>query len=239
MVDKKISVSEQVANLKTKSALLYLHILPHLDDAGVLAGSARVIKGLCVPMRDDINAVEVGEAMSEMVILKLAKIITIENQDYYWFPTFWKYQTLKKDRQPIVSFPFKCEEKPHQSWEKLFNFFKEITGLEDIGIQEEDDGNQLDTEDKIRKDKRREDRIVENKDIYGEFSKVFLTKDEYKKLVEKLGENNTKILITELDTGIASKGYKYKSHYATILNWANRKITDHKRQLTAKGKAII
>lgn len=59
------------------------------------------------------------------------------------------------------------------------------------------------------------------KDIYGEFSNILLAKTEYGKLIEKFGTEKTSELIERLSSGIASKGYKYKSHYATILNWDN------------------
>lgn len=52
---------------------------------------------------------------------------------------------------------------------------------------------------------------------------VLLTDQEYSKLVELFGEDGTKQKIDALNTGIMSKGYKYKSHYHTILNWERRK----------------
>jgi hypothetical protein len=54
---------------------------------------------------------------------------------------------------------------------------------------------------------------------YGEFENVYLSDLEYKKLSEKYGEIKTKEFIENLSSGIASKGYHYKSHYATILTW--------------------
>ena len=50
---------------------------------------------------------------------------------------------------------------------------------------------------------------------------VFLTNDEYNKLVDKFGENITKDKIEELSLYIKSQGKenKYKDHYATILAW--------------------
>lgn len=60
------------------------------------------------------------------------------------------------------------------------------------------------------------------KDIYGEFKNVLLTKEEHQKLTDKFGETKALALIERLSAGIASKGYKYKSHYATILNWNNK-----------------
>ena len=48
---------------------------------------------------------------------------------------------------------------------------------------------------------------------------VLLTEDEYKKLIDKFGEDIAKDKIEELNNSIMSKGYKYKSHYYTILCW--------------------
>ena len=89
--------------------------------------------------------------------------------------------------------------------------------------------------DKIREDKIREDKIRHTK--YGELENVKLTPEEYQKLVDLMGEKNVKILILDLDTYIASKGVRYKSHYATIQSWARRK--NQEMQNKSKGKRII
>jgi hypothetical protein len=68
-----------------------------------------------------------------------------------------------------------------------------------------------------------------NKGFYGEFKTVKLTAEEYEKVVEKLGTATANELITELDSYIASKGAKYKSHYATLLAWARRKGIDTRK----------
>jgi hypothetical protein len=57
--------------------------------------------------------------------------------------------------------------------------------------------------------------------VYGEFDNVELTDEEHRKLTERFGVDLPQ-LIENLSSGIASKGYKYKSHYATLLNWARR-----------------
>lgn len=72
---------------------------------------------------------------------------------------------------------------------------------------------------------------------YGEFQNVKLTDEEYNKLVEKLGESNTKVMIEELSTYMASKKTKYVSHYATIQGWARRKVQEH--TLKNKTRTII
>ena len=55
---------------------------------------------------------------------------------------------------------------------------------------------------------------------YGQFENVLLTDDEYEKLKSRFPDYETKI--ENLSSYIASKGAKYKSHYATILNWSRK-----------------
>ena len=55
-------------------------------------------------------------------------------------------------------------------------------------------------------------------DIYGEFKNVKLTKEEY----HKLEQANLLPYIEKLSSYMASKNKKYKSHYATILNWSRK-----------------
>lgn len=70
---------------------------------------------------------------------------------------------------------------------------------------------------------------TDNKDIYGEFKNVLLTKDEYAKLKEKgLLEyiNTLSTYIEQIGTTAANK--KYKSHYAVILNWSRKDRSEKK-----------
>lgn len=55
-------------------------------------------------------------------------------------------------------------------------------------------------------------------DIYGEFKNVKLSKEEY----HKLEQANLLPYIEKLSSYMASKNKKYKSHYATILNWSRK-----------------
>lgn len=104
------------------------------------------------------------------------------------------------------------------------------------------DDNEVIQNDNDRVDKIREEEIRIEKNIYGEFKNVLLTPEEYQKLILKLGDKNTNFLIEELSGYIKSLGkkgeLKYKDHYATIQNWARRKIVEHINKPT-KGKQII
>jgi len=82
----------------------------------------------------------------------------------------------------------------------------------------------------ITKESKVKERKDNLKEIYKEkthhkkqfFDFVYLTDEEYKKLIEKFGENMTEQYIEKLNNYIGSKGKKYKSHYHTILNWSNK-----------------
>lgn len=58
-----------------------------------------------------------------------------------------------------------------------------------------------------------------SKKKHGEFDNVLLTEEEFEKLKAKFPADYEK-RINALSGYIASKGTKYKSHYATILNWS-------------------
>ncbi len=64
---------------------------------------------------------------------------------------------------------------------------------------------------------------------YGEFQNVLLTDEEYQKLQDRFKATIIE-KIENLSTGIASRGYKYKSHYATLLNWERLEAKRQKEQ---------
>ena len=55
----------------------------------------------------------------------------------------------------------------------------------------------------------------------GEFKNVLITEEELEKLKERF-PYDWKDKINNLSAYIASKGKRYKSHYATILTWARK-----------------
>ena len=65
---------------------------------------------------------------------------------------------------------------------------------------------------------------------YPEFANVNkMTEEQHHKLIERFGEERTKDMVENLSLYIASKGDKYKDHYATILSWEkkDRKEASH------------
>ena len=67
---------------------------------------------------------------------------------------------------------------------------------------------------------------------FGEFHNVMLTEEEQLRLYEKV--DNAAELIEELSQYLASSGRRYKSHYATLLNWSRR----HSEEAAPKQKFL-
>ena len=70
----------------------------------------------------------------------------------------------------------------------------------------------------IKKDKKDKKYIMP---AIGEFGNVYLTEEELEKLKERF-PYDWQVRIERLSEYVASKGKRYKSHYATILSWANK-----------------
>lgn len=83
---------------------------------------------------------------------------------------------------------------------------------------------QNDTNKNVKKGKnvKNKEKACAEKKAYGEFKKVLLSDEEKSKLKEKFGSTKALKLVTDLDRYIESVGRKYKSHYATLLNWERR-----------------
>lgn len=70
----------------------------------------------------------------------------------------------------------------------------------------------------IINDSLKEKKYKKEKFRFGEFKNVLLSEEELEKLKQRFSDY--KLRIEKLSNYIASKGDRYKSHYATILNWA-------------------
>jgi uncharacterized protein YdaU (DUF1376 family) len=73
-------------------------------------------------------------------------------------------------------------------------------------------GNENENENKDKTKDKTKDKVL-HLDV------VLLTDIEYQKLITKYGKQSTEKAIEILNNAIMSKGYKYKSHYHTIIGW--------------------
>lgn len=154
MIDKKISVSEQVANMPIEAQLIFTWMIPHADDFGLLPYSPRTIKALVIPMHD-ITAEDVGIHLETMVKNNLLRVFEYNGKKYYKINNFSQHQTLKKDRQPQTILEVQLLEDHKENWEKISKLVQE----EDKSEELEDSGFQMVPEPKGTETKRTEENI--------------------------------------------------------------------------------
>lgn len=106
-------------------------------------------------------------------------------------------------------------------------------------------------ESKVNKSKVNKSRVEESieaapspspKQHFGEFENVLLTDEEFQKLVGRFTAQGAAARIERLSTYLASSGKRYKNHYATILNWAQKDRASERKpepKSLASKKAIF
>ena len=81
-------------------------------------------------------------------------------------------------------------------------------------------------------------RTTQPQNSYGEFNNVKMTTAEFEKLVQAEGAERANALIEELSSYLASSGKRYKSHYATLLNWGRRKDKEGEKKADNAPKSF-
>jgi len=196
MLSKRISQSKKVNRLPLKAQVVWTWTIPYLDDYGCYTGDSEDIKTEVFPKNKKISQRDIEKALGIEAEAGLIVWYSIGNgQLVQQYQNFDDFQTFKSDRPRLSEYP---QYQPNN---------KDIIPV----------GNQKIPEGSLSKVKLREENLSKEKSKYMEF--VFLTEEEHKKLVSKFGEEGTRKRIKALNDGIGSKGYKYKSHYHTILVW--------------------
>ena len=209
-IDPDIWKSEQVVDLPVEARLLFIGMISQADDEGRLKGSTFALKMSIFPA-DSCDQGMIKQWRDAIINNRLVALYSANGTEYLWIPNFKKHQYMTK------SFPSKLPEPPPDVINQLLTSYQPIC-VSDITITNTNTNKERGSGGEKRKTKK----AVGTKKQYGEFNNVLLTDTEHKKLVERFGEGRVEQLIKGLSRGIESKGYKYQSHYATILNWAER-----------------
>lgn len=212
MFTKQIIDSDAFMNMPVSSRELYFQLNMRGDDDGFVNAPKNIVR-MCGASEDDLKLL----MMKKFVIGFESGIIVIKH---------WRmHNTLQTDRYRETVYK---EEKAMLEINENKSYSLKKSDMETNCLQ---DGNRVYPQSSI--DKNRQDKIrqeddehthadesvsdskKETKKAYGEFKSVRLTDDEY----EKIKSQDLLPYIDRLDAYIASQGKRYKSHYATILNW--------------------
>ena len=221
MFSLKIVDSDLFLDMPLSSQCLYFHLSMRADDDGFVNNPKKIIK-------------IIGANEDDLKILIVKGFVIVFDQGIIVI-THWKINNfIRKDRyKPTMYIEqkqqlYQTENGAYISEEKVCCHLVDqrlSSGQPSIGK------GRLD---KVSIDKGREGEIEKDKKytpiFYGEFKNVRLSKEEYKKLKEKLN-SHTDIMINKLSRYMESRGKNYQNHYATILNW----YEEDKEKLTQKG----
>lgn len=209
MFSKHITDSDAFTDMPPTSQLLYFYLNMEADDDGFVSNPRKVMKML-------------GSADDDYKILIAKRFILIFESGVCVIKHWLIHNLIRNDRYI----------------ETKYTDEKNSLEIKDNRAYTES-GNQMATIGKpsIGKVSIGKDRL--DKNIYGEFENVYLKEIEYSKLVDRIGESNTKIMVEKLSRYIQSKGKDpYKDHYATILQWTDKKIEDNQSKLKGKERTI-
>ena len=212
MFTQKIIDSDAFLDMPLSTQALYFHLNMRADDDGFINNPKRIQRTIGAS-DDDLKLL----IAKRFVICFESGVIVIKH---------WRmHNTLRKDRYNPTQY---------QDEYKTLKIKDNSAYTEDgnhLATTWQPDGNQLATQYSIDKYSIEEDSI--EKEIYkekedkkptkhkhGEYKNVLLTDDELQKLKTEYSDYEERI--ERLSAYIARKGTKYKSHYATIRNWARK-----------------
>lgn len=199
MFSRKVIESDAFMSLSQSAQNLYFHLSMNADDDGFVDNASGIMAQTKTGQKDIDALIENG------FLLHVSKFVYVV---VHWFIN----NNIQKDR-----FHPTLYKKEKDLLERTGNIWQMISGTPMYTESSMDTENRLDQN---RKEKDREGK-KEIKNKYGEYQNVFLTDEEYRKLHEEYPDADARI--EELSGAISQYGYKYKSHYATIRNWARRK----------------
>ena len=242
MFNIKIVDSDAFLDMPLSTQCLYFHLNMRADDDGFI-GNPKKIMRMVGCSEDDLKLLIAKRFVltfeNGVIVIKHWKMHNCIQTDRYTPPVYIdeknmlfikqnKSYTLDEEKKYIpVS---KTETKRNQNGNKMeTNRIQSVyTDIDidkdiDLDIDLEKDIDICPT-DKPQKQKK------PAKHKYGEYNNVLLTDTELDKLKDKFPDWEDRI--ERLSIYIESKGAKYKSHYATILNWARRDGS------TANGRVV-
>jgi hypothetical protein len=200
IIKENITTSANIDHLSWEAEVFFYRLIVSCDDFGRMDGRAVVLLAKCFPLRiGRIKEKDVTGWIDELVRGDFVYLYSNGHNTFLQITSWEKHQQKRANHSKYPS--------PDDDGYHLISI--------DINC------NQVITdsfENREARIERREPRVEKR----GYAPSVSLTQDEYEKLVDKFGESGAKERIERLSLYKQSKGVRYKSDYATILNWAKK-----------------
>ena len=231
MFTQKIIDSDAFLDMPLSTQALYFHLNMRADDDGFINNPKRIQR-------------TIGASEDDLKLL-IAKRFVICFENGVIVIKHWRmHNTLRKDRYN----PTQYQEQLALLSVKDNNAYTEKP-VNQPATTWQPDGNQLEPQYSIDKYSIDKESIVEDsepesdnsgkppkpvKHKYGEYKNVLLADEELEKLKAEYPDWQDRI--ERLSSYVASTGKSYKSHYATIRNWARKDGTKNGSTTSNTGK---
>ena len=198
---------EKVVECSPTARLLFIGLWNFCDDYGSHQYSPKQIKMEIFP-GDDFKMIEIEEWLSELISARLIRTYVIDDKRYLRV-CGWRHQKIEK---PSRKHPDPIQFDDHSS--TIRRPFDDDQPAEGKGRE----GKGKEKEKEYKKEKNPAHEKIKHLDS------VYLTSREHETLITKYGREPTEKAIEILNNAIMSKGYKYKSHYHTIIGWPMKEV---------------
>lgn len=221
MFTQKIIDSDAFLDMPLSTQALYFHLNMRADDDGFINNPKRIQR-------------TIGASEDDLKLLIVKRFVICFENGVIVIKHWRMHNTLRKDRYN----PTQYQELLGSLEVKDNNAYTEKIGNQ-LATTWQPSGNQLEPQysiDKysIGKESIDKDSVSESDDSapsqkpskkpvkhkYGEYNNVLLTDEELEKLKDEYPDWEERI--ERLSSYVASTGKTYKSHYATIRNWARK-----------------
>ena len=221
ILKESICTSDSVDKLTWFEEVLFYRLIVNCDDYGRFDGRPSIIKSRLFPLKETLTTKTVSGAIKKLENVGLVTLYVFEGRPYLYLPTWDHHQSVRAKRSK-----FPAPENVQASASICMQMKSNASICSRNPIQSESE-----SESESNAGEGARARSTPTKDRFGEFNNVLLSQDEFDKLVE-LYPTDYQERIDRLSSYIASKGTRYKSHYATIRNWARR---EEQEAQAAKG----
>lgn len=228
MFTQKIIDSDAFLDMPLSTQALYFHLNMRADDDGFVNNPKRIQRTIGAS-EDDLKLLVAKRFVigfeNGVIVIKHWRMHNTLRKDRY-NPTQYqeefalldvKDNSAYTERLPELSEPI--TETPATTWQPNGNHLatQYSIGKDSIGKVSIEEDNAPDSDESAQSAPKPKKPV---KHKYGEYSNVLLTDDELEKLKKEYPDYEDRI--ERLSSYIASTGKSYKSHYATIRNWARK-----------------
>lgn len=219
MFTKKIVDSDAFLDMPLSTHALYFHLNMRADDDGFI-NNPKKIQRMIGASEDDLKLLIAKRFVicfeNGVIVIKHWRMHNTLRKDRY-NPTTYQEQLSMLDIKDNNSYTEKVPEiHMATTWQPNGNQMAPQYSIDKNSIEE----NSIDISDSDEPEQPTPKKTKPVKHKYGEYNNVLLTDEELQKLKTEYSDYQERI--ERLSSYVASTGKSYKSHYATIRNWARK-----------------